>query len=88
MKSLFCQWFVVKVIICSFFGGDFGFFGGGGNGRNQETPKGADVIIDLEVTLEELYSGNFVEVRFPTISGPSYDIWSNQNWYKFVGCTE
>ncbi|GAU93263.1 hypothetical protein RvY_05229 [Ramazzottius varieornatus] len=46
----------------SFFG-DFGFFGGGGNARGQqETPKGADVTIDLEVTLEELYSGNFVEV--------------------------
>ncbi|OQV23907.1 DnaJ-like protein subfamily B member 11 [Hypsibius exemplaris] len=46
----------------SFFGGDFGFFGGGGNRGQQETPKGADVVIELEVTLEELYSGNFVEV--------------------------
>lgn len=48
----------------SFFG-DFGFFDfGGGRGRNEEreTPKGGDVIMDLWVTLEELYSGNFVEV--------------------------
>ena len=50
------------LVMFSFFG-DFGFFGGGGGGRGQqETPKGADVTIDLEVTLEELYSGNFVEV--------------------------
>jgi DnaJ family protein B protein 11 len=50
----------------SFFG-DFGFgFGFGDNGGSQrgerETPKGNDVIMDLVVTLEELYSGNFVEV--------------------------
>lgn len=43
----------------SFFGD---FFGGGGGQEQRETPKGETVTIDLWVTLEELYSGNFVEV--------------------------
>ena len=46
----------------SFFG-DFGFFGGGGREGDRETPKGGDITIDLDVTLEEMYNGNFVEVR-------------------------
>lgn len=47
----------------SFFG-DFGFgFGGGGGGRGErEVPKGGDVDMELYVTLEELYVGNFVEL--------------------------
>ncbi|KAF0297694.1 DnaJ shv [Amphibalanus amphitrite] len=46
----------------SFFGG-FGFDFDDGHQRGRgETPRGADVVIDLWVTLEELYSGNFVEV--------------------------
>ncbi|CAL4059590.1 unnamed protein product, partial [Meganyctiphanes norvegica] len=46
----------------SFFG-DFGFgFGGGGGNRDQETPKGGDIVMDISVTLEELYVGNFVEM--------------------------
>lgn len=44
----------------SFFG-DFGFHFGGQNEQN-ETPKGATIVMDLWVTLEELYNGNFVEV--------------------------
>lgn len=44
----------------SFFG-EFGFFGGS-NSNNQEIPRGSNVEMDLFVTLEELYSGNFVEV--------------------------
>ncbi|XP_055342949.1 dnaJ homolog shv-like [Paramacrobiotus metropolitanus] len=44
----------------SFFGG-FDFFGGGGR-QQPDIPRGADVLLELEVTLEELYSGNFVEV--------------------------
>ena len=48
----------------SFFG-DFDFFGGGGPQRGeQQTPKGSNIVIDLSVTLEELYSGNFVEVLY------------------------
>ena len=45
-------------VFSSFFG--FGFedqFGG-----ERETPKGGNVVIELYVTLEELYQGNFVEV--------------------------
>lgn len=45
----------------SFFG-DFGFNFGGSSNSQQETPRGADIVMDLYVTLEELYSGNFVEV--------------------------
>ncbi|KAL7294059.1 hypothetical protein TKK_0012097 [Trichogramma kaykai] len=46
----------------SFFG-DFDFFGDGGSHRGErQTPKGSNVIFDLSVTLEELYSGNFVEI--------------------------
>ena len=50
------------LFISSFFG-DFGFgFGGGGRDRERDIPKGGDVLMDLDVTLEELYSGNFIEV--------------------------
>merc|ERR1719450_1691238 len=51
----------------SFFGGGspfddfFGFGGGHGNGE-RETPKGANIVMELWVTLEELYVGNFVEL--------------------------
>ncbi|XP_022671501.1 dnaJ homolog shv-like [Varroa jacobsoni] len=45
----------------SFFG-DFGFGFGGDERGQRETPKGSDVVMDLLVTLEELYNGNFVEV--------------------------
>lgn len=47
----------------SFFG-DFGFHFGGGNEHSHETPRGANIIMDVHVTLEDLYSGTFVEVRF------------------------
>ena len=52
----------------SFFGGgspfdDFFGFGGGNQGE-REIPKGANIVIDLWVSLEELYVGNFVEVSF------------------------
>ena len=45
----------------SFFG-DFGF-GFGNSGGEREVPKGGDIIMEMEVTLEELYMGNFVEVN-------------------------
>lgn len=35
----------------SFFGD---FFGGGGHEGDDETPRGADVVVDLFVTLEEV----------------------------------
>ncbi|KAJ8019764.1 DnaJ-like subfamily B member 11 [Holothuria leucospilota] len=45
----------------SFFG-DFSFAFGGGHQRDPEIPRGDSIVMDLEVTLEELYSGDFVEV--------------------------
>lgn len=45
----------------SFFG-DFGFSFGGGGHEHRDTPKGATIVMDLFVTLEELYNGNFVEI--------------------------
>ncbi|XP_076749714.1 dnaJ heat shock protein family member shriveled [Xylocopa sonorina] len=45
----------------SFFG-DFGFHFGGESHNQHETLKGSNVVVDLAVTLEELYSGNFIEI--------------------------
>lgn len=42
------------------FFGDFGF--GFGGQEQRETPRGANIVMDLFVTLEELYNGNFVEI--------------------------
>lgn len=56
--------FIYSVYLCSFFG-DFGFmFGGNRQQQDKNIPRGNDIILDLEVTLEEVYSGNFVEVRW------------------------
>uniref|UniRef100_A0AAZ1XPU5 CCHC-type domain-containing protein n=1 Tax=Oreochromis aureus TaxID=47969 RepID=A0AAZ1XPU5_OREAU len=47
-------------IFSSFFG-DFGFmFGGNRQQQDRNIPRGNDIILDLEVTLEEVCSGNFV----------------------------
>lgn len=46
----------------SFFGDFFGFSHGHGN-EDKETPRGADVVVDLWVTYEELYVGQFVELQ-------------------------
>lgn len=45
----------------SFFG-DFGFGFGGDNGGQRETPKGANIVMEMAASLEELYTGNFVEI--------------------------
>ena len=52
--------YIECIIICFSFFGDFGF---GGGEQRREVQKGGDVIIDLEVSLEELYTGNFIEVN-------------------------
>lgn len=44
----------------SFFG-DFGFHFDESPGQ-KEIPKGGTIVLDLAVTLEELYNGNFVKV--------------------------
>ncbi|XP_069108224.1 dnaJ homolog subfamily B member 11-like [Argopecten irradians] len=55
----------------SFFGGFSPFFGGS-RSQDREVPRGGDVIMDLEVTLEELYTGNFVEViRYKPVAKPA-----------------
>jgi len=41
----------------------FGDFFGGGHEESDEVPKGANVIVDIYATLEEVYVGNFVEIR-------------------------
>jgi DnaJ homolog subfamily B member 11 len=50
---------------CSFFGDFFPFGGGGGGGSRDggHMPRGGDLIMDIHVTLEEVYNGNFIEVR-------------------------
>ena len=47
-----------------FFGGAFGGgFGFGGGEEEEQTPKGHDVHVDLEVSLRDLYVGTTVRVR-------------------------
>jgi len=48
--------------VFSFFG-DFGFGFGTQQHQEREIPRGGDVALDLDVTLEELYVGNFIEVH-------------------------
>uniref|UniRef100_A0A915BX69 DnaJ homolog dnj-20 n=1 Tax=Parascaris univalens TaxID=6257 RepID=A0A915BX69_PARUN len=45
------------------FSSFFGDFFGGGQTQEEGTPRGADVVVDLWVSLEEVYNGNFVEVK-------------------------
>jgi len=57
----------------SFFG-DINFHFGGESHQQHQTPKGSNVVMDLFVTLEELYSGNFIEVKFsPVMNSTVYD---------------
>ena len=51
-----------KLNISSFFGGFNFHFGGSDHSHRRDTPKGADIVMDLDVTLEELYTGEFIEV--------------------------
>lgn len=54
----------------SFFG-DFGFHFGGNEGH-QDIPRGANIVVELSVTLEELYTGNFVEItRYKPVLKPA-----------------
>lgn len=54
-----------------FFGGGFSSFfgGGGGNRRQRGKPQGEHVVMNLDVTLEEVYNGEFVEVvRYKSVA--------------------
>lgn len=42
--------------------GDFNFHFGGESHKEQDIARGSNVVMDLYVTLEELYSGHFIEV--------------------------
>jgi len=56
-----------------FFGGGFGdFFGfGGGNQRKRGKPKGENVVMPIDITLEEVYNGEFIEiVRYKPVPKP------------------
>lgn len=44
------------------FFGDFGFHFGNGDSHQHDTPRGANIVMKMYVSLEELYSGNFVEI--------------------------
>lgn len=46
----------------SFFGDFFHFGSGSENEGHKEVPKGGSIRMDVVVTLEELYNGNFIEV--------------------------
>ena len=46
-----------------FGGGGFRFhFGGGEDGGHREIPRGGTIHMDIEVSLEDLYIGKFIEV--------------------------
>lgn len=55
------------------FGAFSSFFGfGGQHDGQQEVVKGGDVIVDLDVTLEEMYKGNFIQVaRYKPVAKPT-----------------
>ncbi|CAF1956053.1 unnamed protein product [Rotaria magnacalcarata] len=46
----------------SFFGDFFNFGGGSRDDGQKHIPRGGDLVMDLYVTLEEVYNGNFIEV--------------------------
>lgn len=73
----------------SFFG-DFGFmFGGNRQQQDRNIPRGNDIVLDLEVTLEEVYSGNFVEVSRNSYGQrnprPLYDASGPAHSYRWYG---
>lgn len=52
-----------------FFGGGFSSFFGGGGRRQQGKPQGDHVVMKLDVTLEEVYNGEFIEiVRYKSVA--------------------
>ncbi|CAF4438674.1 unnamed protein product, partial [Adineta steineri] len=47
----------------SFFGDFFPFGGGSRDDGQHHVPRGGDLVMNLYVTLEEVYNGNFIEVN-------------------------
>ena len=61
---LFLSLFVCLFVCRSFFDGfGFHFNFGGGEGGSREVPRGGTITMEMEVSLENLYNGNFIEVR-------------------------
>ena len=56
--------FFLKLFNYSFFGHFFHFDDSTNEESNHVRRYGGNVIIDLYVTLEEVYNGNFIEVKF------------------------
>jgi len=57
-----------------FFGGGFSsFFGfGGGQQRQRGKPKGESIVMPIDITLEEIYNGEFIEVvRYKPVAKPA-----------------
>jgi len=57
-----------------FFGGGFGSFFGFGGGRQQDRgkPKGDNLNMFVDITLEEVYNGEFIEViRYKPVAKPA-----------------
>lgn len=54
-------------------GGGFRFhFGGGGDGGPREIPRGGTIHMDMEVSLEDLYVGQFIEfARYKPVTKPA-----------------
>ena len=60
------MYFIAKKFNFSFYSffGDFFHFGSASRDDGHEhIPRGGDLIMDLIVTLEEVYVGNFIEVK-------------------------
>ena len=56
------------------FGGGFGDFFGFGGGRQQQRgkPKGESIDMPIDITLEEVYNGEFIEiVRYKPVAKPA-----------------
>lgn len=58
-----------------FFGGGFGgfesFFGFGGGQKQRGKPKGDTIVMPIDITLEEVYNGEFIEiVRYKPVAKP------------------
>lgn len=70
MRLIVFFYALFSLYVYSFFGDffSFNFGGGGGQDSRNEVIKGDSFVIPLEVTLEEIYSGNFIEVCYYSIA--------------------
>jgi len=62
-KFLYRKIYIKIKFYFSFFGDFFSFGGGSRDDGHNHVPRSGDLIMDLYVTLEEVYNGNFIEVK-------------------------